>query len=127
MVSHTRALSLKTLANGIPALLILAMVGGMDWASALAVTLLITAVAYVVGDLLILPNYGNLVASIADAGLVLMVLWVLRAMGAEIASAALLWLPLALLAVEGLFYHPYLKRLAGLDALGPAPAGRQRR
>ncbi len=125
-MSHTRALSLKSLANGIPAFLILVTIGGMPWLGALATTLLLTVVAYVVGDMLILPKAGNLVATIADGGLAWMVLWLLRSLGTKISPSALFWLPVALLAVEGLFFHPYLKRLAGLDSLGPAVGGRMR-
>lgn len=36
------------------------------WSWILAVSIVVTAVNYLIGDLVILPSYGNLVASIAD-------------------------------------------------------------
>ncbi len=118
-MGNLRAFSLKAMSNGLPVFLLLTFAGNLYWLSALVLTLLLSAVAYILGDLLILPATGNLVATIADAILAFGVLWGARLFGFDLTTATIVWVVIALMLVEGLFYHPYLKRLVSLNSMGP--------
>ena len=110
---------MKTLAAGLPVLLILALVGKIGWIPALFATLVLTGIAYIAGDMLLLPKTGNLGATLADGVLVAALLLLLRYFGVPLGTNTILWTVLAVVVVEGLFYHPYLKRLVSTDSMGP--------
>ncbi|MFC2947017.1 YndM family protein [Virgibacillus sediminis] len=65
-----------------------ASLGEIFWMS-----ILITGAAYLIGDLFILPRYGNTIASIADFGLSALAVWILSMMfvdqGFPVLTAAL--------------------------------------
>ena len=118
-MGHAKTLSMKTMASGLPVFLILALVGKTGWIPALFAALVLTGIAYFVGDMLVLPQTGNLMATLADGALTLLLLWLMRFFGLPLGVNTILLAVLAVVVVEGLFYHPYLKRLVGNDSMGP--------
>lgn len=123
-MEHARTLAFKSIANGIPAILILTLFGGVDLIAAILLALALTAIAYLLGDMLILPAAGNIVAATADAGLAILFLWFIRSLGVFIEPAAIMWTGIALGLVEGLFFHPYIAPLVGVDNRGPRTGNR---
>jgi hypothetical protein len=119
LLGHIRTVSLKLLFNGLPLFLILVFGGGLHWLIALIVSLAVSLISYFLGDVFILPAYGNLAATLADGGLVLLLLYMLRYAGMVMSISTIFYCVIAVLLVEGLFYHPYLKRLVTFDSMDP--------
>lgn len=76
-MKHVKALGIKFIFTAIVVYSIFgifynASLGRLFW-----ISLLVTGVAYIIGDLYILPRSGNILASIADMGLAFLSLWVL--------------------------------------------------
>lgn len=122
-MEHIRVPGTKVFAGGIPIILLLALTGGMDWGTSILVGVVLTVVSYVVGDRWILPATGNLIATLADVFLNTLLLWSARALGIAIPTGTILYILIAVLLVEGLFYHPFLHRVASLTSMGPHAGG----
>ncbi len=123
-MDHLKGLSVKSLANGIPAILILSTVGGLTFGAASVVAVILTFTAYIAGDLFVLARSNNLIATVADAGLAFFTLWLLRAIGVAVTWTGILYTVLALTLVEWLFFHPYVRRqveMDGQELLPPEP------
>lgn len=118
-MGHIRAVTFKLLFNGLPLFLILVFVGKVDWLTSIAISLVIGLIAYALGDVFVLPAAGNLIATLADGALVFLMLYLLRYFGIDLSMTTMLLSTLAVLLVEGLIYHPYLKRLVSFNSLGP--------
>ena len=118
-MGHLKMLLNKMLFGGLVVWIITALLGGVDWITALLISVGLIVAAYVIGDLFVLPQAGNLVATIADGGLAYLYFWFLNLLGIRVNSLAVLLSVVAVLVVEGLIFHPYLKRLVSLDAQGP--------
>lgn len=86
--------------------------GGVLWLS-VALTLL----AYVVGDLWVLPTYGNWTAVAADAGIAVLGLWALPPiLGTPDIGFGTIILAALILAVGEYYFHRYLRGQLGLAA-----------
>lgn len=118
-MGHFKTLSLKILLDGLPLFLIVAFLGRTDWISAVVVTLVLTVIAYVVGDMVLLPETGNFTATVGDGAISLFLLWISRYLGVSLDFKTIIAGAAALVIVEGLVYHPYLKRLVTADSMGP--------
>ncbi len=115
-MEHTKRLTMKLLVNGVPLFLLLVLPGNLNWAVAAMIALLVTVAAYIIGDFYILPGTSNIIAALADAGLVFLLLWAASLAGIKISILIMLYSALAVALVEGLFFHPYLIRL--VNAVG---------
>lgn len=75
----------------------------------LGVSILGTILNYVIGDLYILPSFGNLFASIADGALAAIIAWLMGAMvrGNNIGTSSVMLFGF-LVAVAEYFFHRYL-------------------
>ncbi|EJV73460.1 YndM family protein [Bacillus hominis] len=114
-MKHIVALLIKYTAISAVLLMILGIFQGISIPRILFISLLITGVAYLIGDLFILPKYGNMVATIADLGLSFVGIWALthfltninltRNIGASAFFAALL------IGVAEIFFHIYMKKV----------------
>lgn len=124
-MGHLKTFLTKATANGLPTFLLLAFVGNVNWLTALAITVLLAGIAYIIGDIFVLPATGNLVATLADTLLAFGFLWVITFIGLDLTLSTILYITLAIAAVEGLFYHPYLKRIVSLDSIGPKIGARK--
>lgn len=95
--------------------MILGIFQGISIPRILFISLLITGVSYLIGDLFILPKYGNMVATIADFGLSFVGVWALtyfltninltRNIGASVFLAAVL------IGMAEIFFHIYMKKV----------------
>jgi hypothetical protein len=74
-MEHVRALILKVLMIGVITVLVLSLFRGIRPADSISIAIVITVVAYVLGDLLILPAYGNTAASISDGIIAFLITW----------------------------------------------------
>ncbi|OWR32067.1 hypothetical protein CDO73_06270 [Saccharibacillus sp. O23] len=73
-------LAVKLLANAVVVIGLSMWFGDADFLSALLVAVVLGAIAYVLGDMLILPSAGNTAATIGDAALTYLVIWGASAM-----------------------------------------------
>ncbi|MDF0728083.1 YndM family protein [Cytobacillus sp. S13-E01] len=74
---HLKALGIKYIVISVVLLSILGIYYNASIAGILMISILVTGVAYVIGDLFILPRFGNLVATFADFGLAFASVWAL--------------------------------------------------
>ncbi|MFC3038681.1 YndM family protein [Virgibacillus xinjiangensis] len=74
---HIWALLIKFLITATVLFSILTIFEAASLGEILWMSLLITGAAYLIGDLFILPRYGNTIASIADFGLCAVAVWLL--------------------------------------------------
>jgi len=74
-MEHVRALIIKLLMIGVITMLVLSLFRGIRPSDSIAIAIVITLVAYVLGDLLILPGYGNLAASVSDGIIAFLITW----------------------------------------------------
>jgi len=111
---------MKAAANIIPVFLILIFAAKVNWLAAVMLALALTIVAYFIGDIFILPKTGNAIATIADGFLAALFFWIVNYLGiSTINTASIIYTAVVVILVEGLFFHPYLKRLVTMDSLGP--------
>ncbi|GIO29417.1 MULTISPECIES: DUF2512 family protein [Paenibacillus] len=103
-------LVVKLLVHGAMITALVYMLSNATLISALLAALGIGIVAYLLGDVMILPFTGNTVATIADAGLVFLMLWII----ADVTGWTLSFSEILLIAVlAGVFeyvYHIWLLR-----------------
>lgn len=72
---HLKGIALKLIAT-IPLLyVILGVLYDMSFRNVLLISLVLGIVSYIIGDLFILPKTNNLIATAADFGLALLVIW----------------------------------------------------
>jgi len=76
-MDHAKALVIKFVAISIVLLSILSIYDTSTLGGILLISLFVTGVAYFLGDLFILPRYGNLIAIIADVALTFISVWLL--------------------------------------------------
>jgi hypothetical protein len=112
-MQHGKALLIKGLLTLVVLYLVLGLGFGMSFVNVLITTLVLGAISYLVGDLGVLPKNGNMVATISDLGLTLVVVWIMGViltgidMG-TLAGAALI--SAVILAVGEYFFHHYIMR-----------------
>ncbi|MFS0863190.1 YndM family protein [Fredinandcohnia sp. 179-A 10B2 NHS] len=110
-MNHLKAIGIKFIITSIVVLSILSIFGDATIGELLFISLLLTGLAYVIGDLFILPRMGNLVATIADFGLAFFSLWALGYLFLERTSAlitASLFASVFIALSEALF-HAYME------------------
>ncbi|QOR66127.1 YndM family protein [Cytobacillus suaedae] len=74
-MKHVKAIGIKYIFTSIILLSVFGIYYNSTVLEILLISALVTGVAYVVGDLFILPRLGNLVASLADMGLAFLSVW----------------------------------------------------
>lgn len=104
---HLSALALKYVMLTVVLAITLGLLGGASFGQVLMAALALTAVAYLAGDLIVLPAANNWVAVAADAAIA----WVvLRFTLPEAAVGMALFWSVAAIAVGEYFFHAYLQR-----------------
>ena len=79
------------------------------WSWILAVSILVTAVNYLIGDLVILPSYGNLVAAIGDGVMAGIVAYIISLLFATFDTTAAALITFGVLIAIGVYFlHQYL-------------------
>ncbi|WP_197482175.1 YndM family protein [Oceanobacillus sp. Castelsardo] len=77
---HIKALAIKFMTILIILYSLLAIFESATLGEFLLISALVTGIAYIIGDLFILPRFNNVVATIADFGLAFVGIWVLSSM-----------------------------------------------
>lgn len=105
----TTALIIKFVMTFAAAWIAVSLIAGNSWTWALLAGILGTVVNYIVGDRYILPNYGNIVASVADGilGAGLLLLMDLASAALRLNTTAILLFGLIVVVGE-YFFHQYL-------------------
>lgn len=110
-VKHFPALIIKYIFVAIATSLVLTGVLGFESGLSLWVALVLTLALYLLGDLIILPSFGNITATIADSGVALLLTW-LAPLYSRIDSVPFISaLSVAvLIGIAEFFFHNYLQR-----------------
>ena len=115
MMKHFVALLIKYTAITAVLLVILSIFKGISIPRVLLISLFLTGAAYLIGDLFILPKYGNMIATIADLGLSFFGIWLLTSLFTDLDVTRNIGLSsfIAALIIGGteIFFHIYMKRL----------------
>lgn len=114
-MKHIVALLIKYTAISAVLLMVLGIFQHVSIPRILLISLLITGTAYLIGDLFVLPKYGNIIATIADFGLSFLGIWVLTYFLTDIdlnrnISFSAFWSALLISVVE-IFFHVYMKKV----------------
>lgn len=78
-MKHAKVLGIKFIVISIAVLSLFGIFDHAPFGNMLLMSIILTAVSYVVGDLFVLRRFGNLAASIADFALIFATLWLLSA------------------------------------------------
>ena len=114
-MKHFVALLIKYTAITAVLLIVLSIFKGISIPRVLLISLFLTGAAYLIGDLFILPKYGNMIATIADLGLSFFGIWLLTPLFTDLDVTRNIGLSsfIAALIIGGteIFFHIYMKRL----------------
>lgn len=114
-MKHIVALLIKYTAITAVLLIVLGIFQDISIPRVLLISLFLTGVAYLIGDLFILPKYGNMIATMADFGLSFFGIWLLTSLFTNLDATRNIGLSsfLAALIIGGIevFFHIYMKRL----------------
>lgn len=103
-------LLVKLLVHGVMITAILVGLSNATFASAVIAALGIGIVAYLLGDLLILPRTNNMIATIGDVGLVFVMLWIFSESANWTLTLPEILLITVLAGIFEYFYHMWLLR-----------------
>ena len=111
-MKHTRALLIKFVMITVVLLVTLGFLYGVDFGDILTISLILTIAAYLIGDMVILPQFGNTAATIADFGLAYLGTWLVGAMIIEqpIRLGVASFITALIIAIGEAFYHRYLTK-----------------
>ena len=104
-MGHLKAIGIKWIFTTIILLSLLAIFESISFQQILMMSIVITGIAYIVGDLILLPVYGNLIATIADFGLAFLSIWMLSSF--YIAQAV----PIVLVSVAAAYFFSFCEAL----------------
>lgn len=113
-MKHVKLLAVKCIASLIALYLILGVGYDMSFGNVFLTTLVLGAISYIVGDMMILPKTNNFVASIADFGLAYIVIYFMSdalTEGGNLVIASLI-ASIGVTVIE-IFFHNYVE--ANLD------------
>lgn len=111
MSNTATALLVKLVMTLLFAGLTLVYVDGNPWSWVFLIAFLVTAVNYLAGDLVVLPAFGNLIASIGDGVMAALLAYVVDLLTPAVrTSAASLVVFAVLVAIGEYFFHQYLRR-----------------
>ncbi|AAU17426.1 YndM family protein [Bacillus cereus] len=114
-MKHIVALLIKYTAVTAVLLVILSIFQGISIPRVLLISLFLTGAAYLIGDLFILPKYGNAIATMADFGLSFFGIWLLTSLFTNLDSTRNIGFSsfLAALIIGGIevFFHIYMQKL----------------
>ncbi|MFD2759937.1 YndM family protein [Lentibacillus juripiscarius] len=81
---HLKTLGIKAIAIGITVFSLFGIFYNANMMNLFWISVLVTGVSYLIGDLFVLRRFGNVVASVADFPLAFLSLWVLGSMFIDI-------------------------------------------
>ncbi|MGN7297933.1 YndM family protein [Ferdinandcohnia sp. SAFN-114] len=108
---HFKALGIKFIVISIVLLSLFGIFRGASFGEILLMSILVTGLAYVVGDLFTLPRAGNTVATIADFGLSFFAIWILSYMFMDNTSGLITASLVAagVIAISEVLFHAYMQ------------------
>lgn len=109
-MEHLRSLVIKFVMITAMLAVVFGFLYGVSFGDILTISFILTITAYLVGDLLILPRFGNTAATIADFGLAYLGAWMIGAMIIKepIRLGTASFLSAALIAIGEVFFHRYV-------------------
>lgn len=109
-MEHIKALLIKFIMCTAVLWIVLGLFFGVDFGEVITISIILTPLAYVIGDLLILRNFNNTIATIADFGLSFITIWLIGTaiINEPISVATAAFLSALALAVGEWFYHYYV-------------------
>lgn len=114
-MKHIVALLIKYTAITAVLLTVLGIFQGISIPRVLLISLFPTGASYLIGDLFILPKYGNTIATMTDFGLIFFGIWLLTPLFTNLDATRNIGLSsfIATLIIGGIevFFHIYMKRL----------------
>ncbi|MDA2065685.1 YndM family protein [Bacillus cereus] len=114
-MKHIVALLIKYTAITAVLLIMLSIFQGISIPKVLLISLFLTGAAYLIGDLFILPKYGNMIATMADFGLSFFGTWLLTSLFTNLDATRNIGFSsfLAALIIGGIevFFHIYMQKL----------------
>ena len=114
-MKHIVALLIKYTAITAVLLIMLSIFQGISIPRVLLISLFLTGTAYLIGDLFILPKYGNAIATMADFGLSFFGIWLLTSLFTNLDATRNIGFSsfLAALIIGGIevFFHIYMQKL----------------
>jgi hypothetical protein len=78
-VDHLKILAVKFIVIALAVLVVFMLFGQASVSALLGVSLLTAVASYLIGDLLVLKAFGNVVATVADFVLIFVLIWMLSA------------------------------------------------
>ncbi len=111
-MEHTKALLYKFILILASLLVVFGFIYGVSFGDILLMSIILTIVLYILGDLVILPRFGNLTATLGDFGISYLGLWFLGNMYVEedIRLSVASFLSACLITIGEAFFHMYLDR-----------------
>ncbi len=110
-MKHVYALLVKFAVVAVVLEIILGFLTNLNFVEILYVALTVTLVAYVIGDLLILPISNNTVATLADAGLAVFIVYIYNYIWVDsIITFATALIAGAVIGLAEWFFHKYVAR-----------------
>ncbi|MBB2479727.1 YndM family protein [Bacillus sp. APMAM] len=111
-MNHAKAFILKFIATFVVLYIILGVVYNMALRDVFFISLVLGVVAYILGDLFILPRTNNTMATISDFVLSLIVIWVLgKALGYDRNLLLISFISSVVVTVFEFFFHIYVAKL----------------
>lgn len=109
-MKHLTALLIKFIMVFIVLYVILGLIFGVSFGNVLLMSLFLVIIAYLLGDLGVLPMGGNLIATVADFGLAFLVIWLISVyvLGISIPLISGILSSAILIALGEWFFHKYL-------------------
>jgi len=109
-MDHIKAILAKTVAILLIVWVVMSLLTDVAIMDSIIAGLIITAAIYVMGDLFILRKFGNIVATIADAGTAFLILWLY--LGSMDYNDIVMWslVAAALIGVFEYMFHKWLLR-----------------
>lgn len=121
-MDHIKALITKFVMCTAVLFVVLSLFYGVDFGDVLLISVVLTIVSYL-GDVYVLPNTSNAVATSADLGLAFVIIWLIGGGIIEenipIVIASII--SAAVIAVGEIFFHMYMKRNVLDDEPGANP------
>ncbi|TMW71211.1 DUF2512 family protein [Alteribacter natronophilus] len=107
-MEHVKPLAIKAVAALSVLFVVLGLGYGVSFVNVLLITLVLGAVSYLAGDLVILPKTNNIIATLSDAVVTFLVVWL---MGMALAGGAFLVPAIVTTVLIGVFefyFHIYI-------------------
>ncbi len=108
---HLTALVIKFLMIGLVCLIALPFLANVTAVQAIGLAVALTVIAYILGDLLVLPNFGNWAATVVNAVLAFLTLWAAQfVVGTLTISFTAAAVTAVIIGVGEFFFHTWLQR-----------------